>query len=258
RRDRTATSGAYMIVGLSGEMHEPKRTIPIVMVAATILVAVVYAFVALASVGVLPWTEMINQPLTVAGKQFLPGWAMTYFLIAGAGLAICTTLNSQYIQIPRTFIVASWDRLLPPWVGVLNRHGAPYVILSIMLLIGIVPLIADLDIGDIARAATISASFPTIIVYWTITRIPARYPEQYKQAAFNLSPFWIWVLFFISEFATIVGIYFLSRDLSQSVIITLVVWITLSIAYYPIRQQYLARRGLDLNKLTTDSEIFIN
>ena len=136
-----ATGGAYMIVGLSGEMENPRRTIPLIMVSATLVVAVLYSAVALASVGVVPWTEMIDQPLTVAGAEFLPRWAFNYFLIAGAGLAICTTLNSQFIQIPRTFIVASWDRLIPNWVGNLNRYGAPWVILTGMLLIGVVPLL---------------------------------------------------------------------------------------------------------------------
>ena len=251
-----ATSGAHMIVGLSGEMHNPKRTIPIVMISATLIVAVIYGFVALASVGVVPWTEMINQPLTVAGKQFLPGWAMVYFLIAGAGLAICTTLNSQYIQLPRTFIVASWDSLLPTWVGRLNRHGAPYIILLIMLVIGIVPLLTDLDVGDIARAATISASFPAFIVYWAIIRIPKDYPQQYGMSVFKPSQFWLWVLFVVAELSTAIGVFFLARDLPVSVIATLAVWVVISIAYYPMRKRYLAGQGIDLDERTSDPAIF--
>ena len=58
-----------------------------------VVVALLYALVALASVGVVHWRDMIDQPLTVAGQAFMPGWAMTYFLIAGA---ICTTLNSSF------------------------------------------------------------------------------------------------------------------------------------------------------------------
>jgi APA family basic amino acid/polyamine antiporter len=251
-----ATGGAYMVVGLSGEMHNPKRTIPIVMVSATLIVAVIYGFVALASVGVVPWTEMVDQPLTVAGRKFLPGWAMTYFLIAGAGLAICTTLNSQFIQLPRTFIVASWDRLIPTWVGTLNRYGAPYYVLILMAVIGIGPLLAGLDIGDIARAATISASFPAFIVYWVITRIPKRFPEEYQRSMFKPSPFWLWVLFGFSEISTTVGVYFLSRDLSTGVIVTLALWIIVSVAYYPLRKRYLAKRGFDLDKLTSDPAVF--
>ena len=59
-----ATGGAYMIVGLSGEMKDPERTIPTVMIGATLVVALIYSAVALASVGVIHWTKMIDQPLT--------------------------------------------------------------------------------------------------------------------------------------------------------------------------------------------------
>tara|TARA_B110000305_G_scaffold182805_1_gene203008 strand:- start:471 stop:1826 length:1356 start_codon:yes stop_codon:yes gene_type:complete len=251
-----ATGGAYMIVGLSGEMKNPRRVIPIVMTTATIAVAAIYSFVALASVAVLPWQEMVNQPLTVAGQQFLPGWAMTYFLVGGAGLAICTTLNSQFIQLPRTFIVASWDRLIPARLGRLNRYGAPHYILAIMMVIGVVPLIVGLDIGDIARAATISASLPSIFVYWSLTRIHTRYPEQYAKSMFNMKPVWIWSLFLFSELSTFVGIYFLSRDLSSTVIWSLVVWAIVAVAYYPIRRYFLAKQGFDLDAATTDDSLF--
>ena len=251
-----ATGGAYMIVGLSGEMHNPKRTIPIVIVSATLCVAIIYGFVALASVGTIPWTEMINQPLTVAGEQFLPAWAMSYFLIGGAGLAICTTLNSQFIQLPRTFIMASWDNLIPAKLGHLNKFGAPIYILLIMLVIGIAPLIADMDIGVIARAATISASFPAIIVYYVVTKIPQQYPEQYSKSLFKLSKFWLWALFVFSEFSTFVGVYFLSKDLPLTVIMVLIFWVLACIAYYPLRRKYLAQRGINLDQLTTEKSVF--
>ena len=251
-----ATGGAYLVVGLSGEMINPRRTVVVVMISATLAVVVVYGFVALASVGVIPWQEMINQPLTVAGRAFLPGWAMTYFLIAGAGLAICTTLNSQFIQLPRSFMVASWDKLLPEWVGVLNRYGAPYVIILRMLAVGAMPLIFGLDIGDIARAATISASFPAFVVFWVVTQIPKKYPEAYKQSVFQLSQGWMWALFLFSEFASVVGVYFLAQDLSTTVIVVLMLWIAIAVAYYPLRKRYLASKGIDLDVLTTDEEIF--
>jgi len=251
-----ATSGAYMIVGLSGEMQNPQRTIPVVMIGATIGVAVIYSFVALASVGVISWTKMVDQPLTVAGNAFLPGWAFSYFLIGGAGLAICTTLNSQMIQLPRTFIVASWDRLIPAWVGSLNRFSAPWVILLGMLIIGIGPLLAGFDIGELARAATLSASFPAFIVYWCVVQIPKKYPEEYASSTFKLSPVWLWAFFAFSMISTLVGIVFLAQTLSTRVAILFGLWIILSVAYYPLRRAWLARQGIDLDSLTTDQAIF--
>ena len=251
-----ATGGAYMIVGLSGEMQNPRRTIPIIMISATLFVAVIYSAVALASVGVIPWTQMVDQPLTVAGKAFLPGWAFSYFLIGGAGLAICTTLNSQFIQLPRTFIVASWDKLIPAWVGHLNRFNSPWVILLGMLVVGVGPLMAGLDIGDLARAATLSASFPAFIVYWSIAQIPKQFPEQYNNSPFRLSPFWLRFFLVFSILSTLVGIVFLAQTLSANVLILFVVWIGVSVVYYPLRRAWLARRGIDLDKLTTDRAIF--
>ncbi len=251
-----ATSGAYMVVGLSAEMHNPRRTIPIVMTVATIVVAALYALVALASVGAVPWQSMIDAPLTVAGEQFMPGWALTYFLIFGVGLAIVTTLNSQFIQLPRTFMLAAWDGLLPHWAGKLNRNGAPYVILTAMLIVGIVPLLADMDIGEIARAASIAASLPGFLVYWAVIKIPKAYPERYNASFFAMRPTYLWSLFFFSQFAGVVGVYFLAQDMPPTVLWVVAGSIVVSVAYYPARRAYLRRSGIDLDQATTDQRVF--
>ena len=186
----------------------------------------------------------------------MPGWAMTYFLVFGAGLAIITTLNSQFMQLPRTFMLASWDGLLPDWVGQLNRFGAPWIILTIMLVVGILPLIADMQIGEIARAASIAANLPAFFVYWAVMKIPDAYPERYKESIFCMKKAYLWALFAFSQFATAVGVYFLALDLEPVVIWVLVVWSVLSLAYYPLRKRLLARQGKDLEAQMTDTKIF--
>lgn len=253
-----ATGGAHLIVGIAGEMKDPVHTIPRVIILATLAVTFIYSFVALASVGVIPWIDMIDQPLTVAGRAFLPGWALTYFLLAGAGLAICTTVNAQLIQLPRLFLAASWDQLIPAWVGKINRYGAPYLILLMMLFIGIVPLLMDVEIATIARVATISASLPALIVYWVITRIPKLYPQAYAKSPFRLKQGWLWGLFAFSESMTIAGIVFLAADLPLSVLLMFTAWVAAGILYYPLRRYVLRRRGLDLDAMTSDGSIFEN
>jgi hypothetical protein len=66
----------------------------------------------------------------------------------------------------------------------------------------------------------------------------------------------MWALFLFSEFASVVGVYFLAQDLSTTVIVVLMLWITIAVAYYPLRKRYLASKGIDLDVLTTDEEIF--
>ena len=53
-----------------------------------------------------------------------------------------------------------------------------------------------------------------------------------------------------------VGVYFLAQDLSTTVIVVLMLWIAIAVAYYPLRKRYLASKGIDLDVLTTDEEIF--
>jgi hypothetical protein len=137
--------------------------------------------------------------------------ATTHFLIAGAGLAIWTTSNSQFIQLPISSMVASWDRLPPELVEILNRYGAPYVIILGMLAVGAMPLIFGLDIGDIARVATISASFPAFIVFWVVTQISKKYPKAFKRSVFQPSQGWMGALFFFLNLPAWLGYFFWLR-----------------------------------------------
>lgn len=251
-----ATGGAHLVVGLGGETRDPARTIPLVIVCATLIVAVFYAAVAVAAVGVVPWERLVDRPLTVAGEAFLPGWALTYFLVGGAGVAIGTTLNAQFIQLPRNFMAAAWDGLLPPRVGDLNRFGAPWVILCAMGVIGLVPLVAGLEIGAIARATTIAATLPSFFVYWAVTRIPHRYPERYAASPFAPSMPFVWAVFVFSEIAAAIGVAMLARDLPGPVAAGLVAACLLAATYYPIRRAALARRGIDLDAEIARHRVF--
>ncbi|WP_108812136.1 amino acid permease [Sphingorhabdus sp. Alg231-15] len=251
-----ATTGASTIVSLGGEMKNPRRDIPLVMISATLFVGLIYAFISFASIAVLPWREMIDQPLTIAGEVFLPNLALSYFLLGGAAVALATTLNASIIQVPRNFMVAAWDQLIPERLGKLSKNGVPYNLLGLVLALGIIPLALGLEIGAIARAVGIITALPTILILWSVTRIPGKFPDAYAQAQFKLGSFWIWVVFILSAISVLIGLVILAQGLTQSVLWTIIFWVGISIAYYPIRRAYLNGKGVNLDRLTTDSDIF--
>jgi APA family basic amino acid/polyamine antiporter len=251
-----ATAGAANIVSLGGEMKNPHRDIPLVMICATLFVGVTYALISFASIAALPWVEMTDQPLTVAGEAFLPSWALTFFLIGGAAVALVTTLNAVIMQIPRNFIVAAWDQLIPEKLATMNKHGVPIHLLNIVLAMGVIPLIIGLDIGVIARAVGITSALPILIILWSVTRIPKKFPDAYARANFKLSPFWIWFFFVLSILSVLAGLVILGQGLTAPVLLTIILWILVSIAYYPIRRKHLRRKGIDLDAKTTDPSIF--
>ena len=125
-----------------------------------------------------------------------------------------------------------------------------------MLIVGIAPLLANLDISDIARAASIAANLPAFLVYWAIMKIPEAYPDRYQASIFAMQPLFLWSLYVFSQFATVVGVYFLAQDLPSGVISVLIFWLLASVCYYPARRVYLARQGIDLDKDTTDRWVF--
>ena len=125
-----------------------------------------------------------------------------------------------------------------------------------MLLVGIVPLLADMNIGEIARAASIAANLPAFFVYWAIMKIPDAYPDKYRASWFYMPRGYLWLLFAVSMFANVVGVYFLAQDLDAVVIWVLAGWTVLSLSYYPIRKHLLARRGVNLEARVGDRSIF--
>jgi len=251
-----ATTGASTIVSLGGEMKNPGRNIPLIMGGATMVVGMIYALISFASIAAVPWQNMADQPLTLAGEAFLPGWALTYFLVGGAAVALVTTLNASIIQVPRNFMVAAWDQLIPPILGTLNRNGVPHLMLILVLLLGIIPLIAGLEISAIARAVGIITSFPTILILWSVMRIPGKFPEAYDKAAFKLNIFWRWFFFVFSTASVLIGLVILTQDMTPLVLGTIAASIALSILYYPMRRAYMRGKGIDLDQQTTNSDIF--
>ncbi|GAB5487081.1 MAG: hypothetical protein Pars2KO_06510 [Parasphingorhabdus sp.] len=251
-----ATTGASTIVSLGGEMKNPGRNIPLIMGGATMVVGFIYALISFASIAAVPWQDMVDQPLTLAGKAFLPGWALTYFLIGGAALALVTTLNASIIQVPRNFMVAAWDQLIPPILGKLNRNDVPHFMLIIVLGLGIIPLIAGLEISAIARAVGIITSFPTILILWSVMCIPKKFPEAYEKAVFKLSTFWRWFFFIFSTTSVLIGLVILTQDMTPVVLGAIAISIALSILYYPVRRAYMRGKGVDLDRRTTSSDIF--
>lgn len=251
-----ATGGATTIVSLGGEMKNPGRDIPLVVICATLFVGMTYAFISFASIAFLPWTEMADQPLTVAGQAFLPTWAFSYFLVGGAGLALATTLNASIIQVPRNFIVAAWDQLIPEKLGTLTKRGVPLHLLAIVLMLSLMPLIMGLDIGAIARAVGIITALPTVMILWSVTRIPIQFPQAYAQARFGMNRFFIWVFFVLSTISVCLGLIILAQGVTVPVLTTIVFLILASLVYYPIRRAYMRGKGVDLDQKTRDPSIF--
>jgi len=200
-----ATGGAQVVAELGGEMKNPKRDIPLVIIVATIFVGLLYAFIASIAVGVLPIPEVAGRPLTSVAKEVLPSPVFIFFMVGGAMFALATTLNATFTWVTKSLLIAIEDGYLPKALGTVNkRFGTPHWLLLIFYIIGVLPIISGMSLDVVAQLGTgislIVFAFPALAV----TQLPKKYPKAYKQSFFKL-PYPILVI--IATLAIVVLLY---------------------------------------------------
>ena len=142
-----ATGGAQVVAELGGEMKNPKRDIPLVIIVATIFVGLLYAFIASIAVGVLPIPEVAGRPLTSVAKEVLPSPVFIFFMVGGAMFALATTLNATFTWVTKSLLIAIEDGYLPKALGTVNkRFGTPHWLLLIFYIIGILPIVSGMSL----------------------------------------------------------------------------------------------------------------
>lgn len=245
-----ATGGAQVVAELGGEMKNPKRDIPIVIIVATIFVGLLYAFIASIAVGVLPIPEVAGRPLTSVAKEVLPTPVFIFFMVGGAMFALATTLNSTFTWVTKSLLVAIHDGYLPKYLGSVNkRFGTPHWLLLIFYIIGALPIITGMSLDVVAQLGTgislIVFAFPALAV----TQLPKKYPEAYKQSPFKV-PYPILVTIAISAIIVLLcQSYLLISDLKLGYIIGTFIYIIISafIAHFSNKKAHLNISEIQLN-----------
>ncbi|MGW7976483.1 amino acid permease [Staphylococcus xylosus] len=226
-----ATGGAQVVAELGGEMKNPKRDIPIVIIVATIFVGVLYAFIASIAVGILPIPEVAGKPLTSVAKEILPTPIFIFFMIGGAMFALATTLNSTFTWVTKSLLIAIHDGYLPKALGHVNkRFGTPHWLLLIFYIIGALPIVTGMSLNVVAQLGTgislIVFAFPALAV----TQLPKKYPEAYKQSPFKVPYPVIIVIAITAIIVLLYQSYLLISDLKVGYMIGTLIYILLSAA----------------------------
>lgn len=242
-----ATGGAQVVAELGGEMKNPKRDIPIVIIVATIFVGILYAFIASIAVGVLPIPEVAGRPLTSVAKEILPTPIFIFFMIGGAMFALATTLNSTFTWVTKSLLIAIHDGYLPKALGHVNkRFGTPHWLLLIFYIIGAIPIVTGMSLNVVAQLGTgislIVFAFPALAV----TQLPKKYPEAYKQSPFKV-PYPVLIVIAVTAIIVLLyQSYLLISDLKISYIIGTLIYILLSLAIAQISN---SKANLNINDI---------
>ena len=159
--------GAEKGLSLSGEVKNPKTTIPKAILLSIVTILIIYILIQLISQGVLgnALANYDKNPLAeVANTIFGPvGFTL---ITVGAALSMIGSLSGKILSMPRVIFAAAKDNVIPlKKLGkVHEKYRTPYVAISLYACLGFVFAIA----GGFKELAIISSA-STLLIYLGIS-----------------------------------------------------------------------------------------
>jgi amino acid transporter len=107
-----AFGGFESVLVNTGEIDDPRRSLPFALLTATAVVAVFYIMIQVVSIGTLPGLATSEKPLADAAQRFM-GWPGAAMISAGAFISILATLNVLMLSGSRLPFALGMERQLP-------------------------------------------------------------------------------------------------------------------------------------------------
>lgn len=167
----------------AGEVRDPRRHMPLALITAIAVAAVLYVLIQWVCIGTLPGLAQSERPLAEAGALFL-GPAGASLIAIGAIVSIAGTLNTGVIAAPRLLFAMAEQGQLPSALGSVHKrfhtpHFAILISAAVMLVLALqATFIAALTISTIIRLITYAAT--------CLALIKLRRDEDVATASFNV------------------------------------------------------------------------
>ncbi|MFN2448352.1 MAG: amino acid permease [Candidatus Baltobacteraceae bacterium] len=209
----------------SEEAHNPKRDVPIGIIAALIVGGVLYVALAYVTAGAVPFQRLSAGAAMLDAVSGAHGSRLVYWIVALGGIAGNTTvmLTSLLGQI-RIFYVMARDRMLPPGVARIHPRTRTPFTMTIVTGTAVAVLAACLPLTDLLNFVNIGtlSAFGIVCLGVFILRFAA--PEAVRPFRAPLLP-----LFSLLGAA---ACFYLISGLDVWAWVRFAVWFTIGIAAY--------------------------
>lgn len=232
-----ATSGGSVVLNLSGEAKHPTRDVPIVMIVSTLLVAVLYATVAVVAAGVLPLHKVEGQNLAMVAKVIFSKPLYVFFIVCGAGFALVSTLNSQLASSTKPIMQACDDGWLPSGLAKLSKRKAPVIILTILYVVATASIFSGLSLNVLGNICNIASNIALMLICAFTWRLPDVCPEEWNKSKFKVSTGVLIVVSVIGALAQAFNIYLNASSLSMPLLIMNIAAIAAAFVFGAVRSK---------------------
>lgn len=237
-----ACGGAKKIAENGDDIENPSRTIPVVIILSTSIVAVFYALIGIVAAGVLPVETVAFQNLTLVAKEIFPSWLYLFFVFGGAMFALLTTLNGTLSWVTRGIQEATKDGWFPAVWATENKNGVPYYILGFYFVMGALPIVTGMDLSLISSMGVgtdILTEFMVLVACWVL---PSRMPEAYKKSRFYLPEKRLHLVLGIIGIMMLETSYVNLSDLTMPAAVACAVFVGVLVVYMQMRYKYVLKK----------------
>jgi len=182
-----AYAGFESLAQAAGEVKESTRRLPLIFARGIGATALIYLAMSVVAFGVLPGSRLSSSsaPMVEVASVYLPVGA-AWFVGLGAVVSITTALNSSMLVPSRLGVMLARDRLVPAWIGRVERStGTPVVGLTLTLLMAIILVLS----GQVSLALNI-AVFALVLLYLlhslSALLLPRLNPELFRSVTVRM------------------------------------------------------------------------
>lgn len=237
----SSLSGAASVSQIADDVKNPQRNIPLALILAPTIVAVIYMLMGVVTLGTMPEGELTT--LSEVGKGFLSPSLLTFFIVGGP---LCGVLTSMVpvIMLTCAQIQAAADySLFPDFVAKKNKHGVSPAILAFVMLFSIGCAATGSSFGVLMTIFSFVNALSDIAICVVPFFLRKKYPHAANHAGFKMP---IWSVFGLSAFAFCVAAYLaysMLLTLDKTVWILIFGFIAIFLIYVVIRVAYLKSKG---------------
>ena len=231
-------SGATLVSELGGEMRRPARDLPLAILGATAAATVLYVAVALVVSGLPPVGEAGAGTLTAVADRIMRPTGAALFGIGVGIVSMLGIMNAHMLWGSRSILMVCQDHWLPARFGRPNRAGAPAWPLCLLAAIGILPVLAGLDIADILRAAGLGAAGSAILSVASAPVFARRHPDRYAASPLAIPRLALLLAVVAAIASQLVTLYLLLRDLPLRLALLWGGWIVAGLLVGLLRRRY--------------------
>ncbi|MGI5927226.1 MAG: APC family permease [Thermacetogeniaceae bacterium] len=169
------------------------RDTPKAMIWCVVSLVLSYTLVGVATTIVLP-PDMIGQTLSAVAHTIFPQWLFVPWLLVVAGFLIATTVNGMFVTTTEGWHVACLNGFLPKSFGYEDKNGTKVILLTIIFILGTLPVIMKWDITDFASYMQFMTYVSEMIALLLMYRFPTTWKRYWEQSKYHV-PNWVFYFF---------------------------------------------------------------